>query len=75
MIIFSETCHLLAQTNGFAAAYDSMHQRVKVHYAFGEWKAIDWDDLNNLIRPKIVEAGTESDKIGFYLALRQYVAH
>ncbi|TSA38731.1 MAG: T9SS C-terminal target domain-containing protein [Porphyromonadaceae bacterium] len=73
LFIFSGTL-LFSQTNGFVAAYDSMHQRFQVYYAFGEWKAIDWNALNNQIRPKIVNAGTASDTNAFYLALREYVA-
>ncbi len=70
----SGTVKLYPQVNGFVAAYDSMHQRFRVYYAFGEWKAVDWDALNNKIKPKIAAAGLAYDTNAFYLALREYVA-
>jgi carboxyl-terminal processing protease len=73
MLIYS-VFDLFSQSNGFIAAYDSMHQRVSVWYAFGEWKAVDWNMMNNRIRPKIVNAGLASDTNAFYLALKKYVA-
>ncbi|MBE0646189.1 MAG: T9SS type A sorting domain-containing protein [Bacteroidales bacterium] len=74
LIVLSGAFHIQSQTNGFVAAYDSMHQRVKVWYAFGDWKAIEWNALDDFIRPKITDAGITSDTIAFYLALREYVA-
>ena len=65
---------LYSQGSSFVARYDSMHQRVSVWYAFGERKAIDWNALNNHIRPKIVNAGSANDTNEFYLALKEYVA-
>ena len=65
--------NLYSQNNGFVAAYDSMYQRVRVWYAFGDWKAIDWDAVNNRIRPEIVDAGSSHDTNAFYLALKEYV--
>ncbi len=56
MFVFGFTLNLFAQAPGFVSAYDSMHQRFRVYYAFGEWKAVDWDGLNNRIRPGIVQA-------------------
>lgn len=73
LLVFSGTL-LFSQTNGFVAAYDSMHQRFQVYYAFGELKAVDWNALNNRIRPIIADAGLASDTNAFYLALREYVA-
>ncbi|MEI8005995.1 MAG: S41 family peptidase [Bacteroidota bacterium] len=74
VILFYGITSLYSQSNGFVAAYDSMHQRVSVWYAFGEWKAVDWNALNNRVRPKIVNAGLASDTNAFYLALKEYVA-
>jgi len=73
LLVLSGTL-LFSQSNGFVAAYDSMHQRFQVYYAFGESKAVNWNALNNRIRPQIINAGTASDTNAFYLALRQYVA-
>ena len=74
MALLCGALKLFSQSNGFVAAYDSMHQKVSVWYAFGEWKAIDWNALNNRIRPKIVNAGPVNDTNAFYLALKEYVA-
>lgn len=74
LMVLAGSFHIQSQPNGFVAAYDSMHQRVKVWYAFGDWKAIEWDALDNLIRPEIASAGIQSDTIAFYLALKEYVA-
>ena len=73
LMIFSGLSALFSQSNGFIASYDSMHQRVRLYYAFTEWKAVDWETINNRIRPKIVDAGTGNDTNAFYLALREYV--
>ena len=74
LMIFSGLSALFSQSNGFIAAYDSMHQRVRLYYAFSEWKAVDWEAINSRIRPKVVDAGTVNDTNAFYLALREYVA-
>jgi len=74
MVLLFVVLKLYSQSNGFIAAYDSMHQKVSVWYAFGEWKAIDWNTLNNNIRPKILNAASLSDTNAFYLALKEYVA-
>jgi len=73
LFLFSGLLNLFSQSTGFIAAYDSMHQRVRLYYAFTEWKAVDWEAINNRIRPKIVHAGTIHDTNAFYLALREYV--
>ncbi|MCX6286482.1 MAG: S41 family peptidase [Bacteroidetes bacterium] len=72
--VFFNITTMFSQTNGFVAAYDSMHQRFQVYYAFGEWKAVDWNALNGIIRTRIVNAGQTNDTNAFYLALREYVA-
>ena len=74
LVLFSLIFNLFSQTKSFTAVYDSMHIRFKVYYAFSDWKAIDWTDLNSRIRPKIVSAESTSDTNAFYLALKQYVA-
>ncbi|MCX6283985.1 MAG: S41 family peptidase, partial [Bacteroidetes bacterium] len=62
-----------SQSPGFVAAYDSMHQRFSIYYAFGEWKAINWNELNSRIRPEILNAASNGDTNAFYLALKKYV--
>ncbi|MEI7980679.1 MAG: S41 family peptidase [Bacteroidota bacterium] len=74
LFIISGLPALFSQSGGFIATYDSMHQRFRVFYAFGEWKGVDWNALDNLIRPEIINAAAASDTNAFYLALRNYVA-
>ena len=74
IVFFSCGINLYSQSNGFLAAYDSMHQRASINYAFGEWKGIDWTAVNNLIRPRVISADLTQDTNAFYLALREYVA-
>jgi len=74
LLAFACTLNLFPQAGGFISVYDSMHQKFQVWYAFGEWKAVDWDGLNNRIRPKIVDAAAAGDTNAFYLALKEYVA-
>lgn len=63
---------LKAQTNGFVHAYDSMHQVFSVYYPMGNHKAIDWNQLNMNIRPKIEDAAVSGDTLAFYTALQEY---
>lgn len=74
LTIFSGAFNLFSQPANFVTTYDSMHLRFQVYYAFGEWKAIDWEALNDQIKPKIINAGLDNDTNAFYLALREYVA-
>ena len=66
--------NLYSQNGDFVARYDSMQQRVRVWYAFGDWKAVDWNTVNNRIRPKIVHSASVHDTNEFYLAMKEYVA-
>lgn len=72
LAFFLSHAGLMAQTNGFVQAYDSMHQVFSVYYPMGTWKGIDFDALNATIRPKIESAGVANDTIAFYTALQQY---
>lgn len=62
-----------AQTNGFVQAFDSMHQVFSVYYPMGRWKAIDWDSLNEVIRPKVISAAATGDSIAFYIEMASYI--
>lgn len=53
-------------------AFDSMHTRFSKAYAFGEWKAIDWDVLYDTYAPRIRAAQAAQDRQAYYLALLQY---
>jgi len=61
-----------SQQNGFVHAYDSMHQIFSKYYPFTEWKAIDWNTVDALIRPRILNASAAGDSVAFYIALKSY---
>lgn len=71
-LVFSS--HLFAQPNAFVAAYDNMHLQFSRSYPFGKWKAIDWNSLDAVIRPKVVASAETVDTIAFYKALKEYAA-
>lgn len=74
VFMFFHIMNIFSQANGFVEAYDSMYQRVRIYYAFNEWKAVDWESINSRIRPKIIDAGNIHDTNAFYLALKEYAA-
>ncbi len=64
--------HLMAQTNGFVNAYDSMHQVFSKYYPYTRWKALNWDAVNAEIRPRVLNAAASGDSVAFYIALKSY---
>ncbi|MBC8456388.1 MAG: hypothetical protein H8D67_00135, partial [Deltaproteobacteria bacterium] len=54
-------------------AFDSLHAILEERYPFTEWKAIDWDQKKDLIRPKIEEAQNEGDPVKHTEALYEYL--
>ena len=54
-------------------AFDSLHAIMEERYPYTEWKAIDWDLKKTLIRPKIVEAQSESDPVKHTESLYEYL--
>jgi len=54
-------------------AFDALHAELVTHYAFGEWKEIDWDGLYLSIAPRIALAQSRDDEEAYYLALREFV--
>ncbi|MEM7135990.1 MAG: S41 family peptidase [Myxococcota bacterium] len=59
--------------DGWTEAYDKLHATLERRYAFGRWKAIDWEQLRARHRPSIVAAEQAGDEAALYLALRAYV--
>ncbi|MDP4282590.1 MAG: PDZ domain-containing protein [Bacteroidota bacterium] len=72
--ILSFTFQLFSQSNNFIPAYDTMHRFIRENYPFGQWKAIKWEEIDNRIRPAIVQAASTNDTVAYYLALKRYVA-
>ena len=64
--IFSQT------QNGFTAAFDSLHKKLSVYYAFTEWKNINWQNLYNEFKPRIITAETQNDSSAFIMAMKEY---
>ncbi|MDP3150728.1 MAG: hypothetical protein Q8N83_16530 [Ignavibacteria bacterium] len=58
--------------NSFTAAFDSLHKKLSVYYAFTEWKNINWQNLYNEFKPRIITAETQNDSSGFIMAMKEY---
>ena len=52
--------------------YDEFHKQISEQYAFGEWKGIDWDALNFVIRPEVVQAMASNNELAYATALLEY---
>jgi carboxyl-terminal processing protease len=57
---------------GWTAAFAALHIEVSHTYAFGAWKAIDWDGLYAEVAPQIAAAEATGDRQAYYRALRTY---
>lgn len=57
---------------GWLEAYDSLHALMQEQYAFGDWKNINWDSLNNTIRPRVILAEAADNASGYATALLEY---
>ncbi|GAB1419215.1 hypothetical protein MASR2M12_19800 [Bacteroidales bacterium] len=66
---------LYSQDNNFIQAYENMHLQLSFEYPMSSWKAIDWPQLDALIRPKVIDAAERHDSVGFYIALREYLTY
>lgn len=60
--------------NSFTVAFDSLHKKLSVNYAFTDWKKINWSKLNSEFRPRIVEAETKNDSSGFIMTMKEYIS-
>ncbi len=59
----------LSWVDAFAAA----HEKLSKEYAFGEWKAVDWQGLREKYLPLIARAQAAGDEKAYYLALHEYL--
>ncbi|MGD2163055.1 MAG: S41 family peptidase [Anaerolineales bacterium] len=57
----------------YSEAFDEMLTKLKHEYAFTELKGIDWDQLAAEYRPRFVEAEASQDRLGYFLALRDFL--
>jgi carboxyl-terminal processing protease len=58
----------------WSSAFRSMHAELAKAYAFGDWKAIDWDGIYAQFAPRIANAEQRSDPSAYYQALLGYTA-
>lgn len=56
-------------TLGWVEAYDAMLDLLRREYAFTEYKQLDWDTLDSVIRPRIETAASSNDLDAYRLAL------
>lgn len=54
-------------------AFDQMNTNLSDNYAFGDWKAVNWDSLHTIYKPHIIKAEQSADTAAYYLALRKYL--
>lgn len=73
LVTFLLFANVKSQTLSFTAAFDLLSNKLSVHYAFTEWKGINWNNLYNEYQPKIAEAETTNDSSAYYLAIREYL--
>src|SRR3989339_162833 len=71
--IIIETCSIYSQTgNTFTAAFDSLHKKLPVYYAFTDWKKINWDKLYSEFKPRFATAQAQNDSSAFIMAMKEY---
>lgn len=58
---------------GWTAAFDQMHATLQKGYAFTEYRNINWEELRQTIRPKILQAELNNNEVEYYTALREYI--
>ncbi|NJD21382.1 MAG: T9SS type A sorting domain-containing protein [Melioribacter sp.] len=72
-ILFIWVSNLYPQTgNTFTAAFDSLHKKLSVYYAFTDWKKINWQNLYTEFKPRIAAAEAQNDSSAFILAMKEY---
>ena len=57
----------------WADAFAAAHEKFSKEYAFGEWKAVDWQGLREKYLPRIARAQAAGDEKAYYLALHEYL--
>jgi carboxyl-terminal processing protease len=58
---------------GWVEAFESMHKKISIEYAFTELKDVDWDQKLEEYRPLIEKAWEANDKRAYYILLRSYL--
>ena len=60
------------RSRSWTKAFDILHTRLALEYAYTEHKAIDWNALYAATAPEVAAAEAAKDPDGWYLALRKY---
>ena len=58
--------------NSFTAAFDSLHRKLSINYAFTDLKNVNWNKLYDEFRPRVVDAEANNDSSAFIMLLKQY---
>lgn len=61
------------RSRSWTKAFQILHGRLKVEYAYTDHKSLDWDSLYTQYADEVVKAQEEKDREAWYLALRRYV--
>jgi carboxyl-terminal processing protease len=72
LVIISSNIFPQANKN-FTAAFDSLHKKLSVNYAFTDWKNINWANLYSEFRPRVAAAEAQNDSAAFFLAIKEYL--
>lgn len=61
------------RNRNWTEAFKLAHEKLSREYPFTEWKAIDWDSLNETFLPRIEQASAAGNGKDYYLALHEYL--
>lgn len=59
----------------FTDAFDSLCVHYSKHYAFSDWKAIDWPALHGVYAPEVQQAEAIADTARFKLAIKRFASN
>ncbi|UKS28506.1 S41 family peptidase [Paenibacillus sp. HWE-109] len=57
----------------YSQAFVQLNERLSKEYPFGDWKKIDWNEMENKYEPLFVKAEQEKNKDLYYKTLRTYL--
>jgi carboxyl-terminal processing protease len=58
----------------FTDAFDSLCAHYSKHYAFSDWKGIDWTALHDSYAPEVLQADAAADAAAFKLAMKRFAS-
>lgn len=54
-------------------AFAQLHGTLQSHYAFGDWKHVDWDGIHARHAVAVTTAESDDDPMAYYRAIRSYL--